>query len=251
MKQKFTSKYVREAFDKLGITRHYGGIPATERLIGLCNIKPDQHVLEIGCGSGYTACLLAKEYNARVTALDIGQKLLERTRKRAIEQGVGNKVETVQADAQELDFPTAIFDAAITESVLVLCDSRRASSGVYRTLKPKGVFGVNELTLLKSPPEELVALFSDMGIRLLWEDEWRAVFREAGFSDVSSNVYQINMWEDAISRFQVDGIGTFLSAVVSGFLDTNIRNALTKDAIREWRRFPQSVGYGLYVCRKT
>jgi cyclopropane fatty-acyl-phospholipid synthase-like methyltransferase len=58
--------YEREYFtthdewEKLGITNHIGGIQATRRLIELCGITPGQYILDVGCGTGSTACLLAK-----------------------------------------------------------------------------------------------------------------------------------------------------------------------------------------------
>lgn len=166
---------VSDLWEKLGITKHWGSIPATQRLIELCNITPDQYVLEIGCGTGYTACLLAKKYNADVVAVDINPKILELAKKRIIEEGVSDKVTTYQADAHELPFPANTFDTVIAESVLAFCDQKKISSEVYRVLKPSGVFGDNEATYLKTPPEQLLALFSDstfgIPLRLLLEDE--------------------------------------------------------------------------------
>ena len=43
-----------------GMTEHLGGVAATRRLLELCSPLPGQRVLDIGCGTGYTACLLAK-----------------------------------------------------------------------------------------------------------------------------------------------------------------------------------------------
>jgi len=48
-------------WEKFGLTNHIGGIQATRRLIERCGITPGQYILDVGCGTGYTACLLAKE----------------------------------------------------------------------------------------------------------------------------------------------------------------------------------------------
>ena len=50
-----------DEWEKLGLTNHIGGIQATQRLIERCGITPGQYVLDVGCGTGYTACLLAKK----------------------------------------------------------------------------------------------------------------------------------------------------------------------------------------------
>jgi hypothetical protein len=38
-----------------GPTEHLGGVPATERLLARCRIIGGQLVLDLGCGTGYTA----------------------------------------------------------------------------------------------------------------------------------------------------------------------------------------------------
>ena len=54
-----------DLWEKLGITEHVGGVYASRRLIKLYDINLGQYVLGIGCGTGYTACLLAKEHVVR------------------------------------------------------------------------------------------------------------------------------------------------------------------------------------------
>ncbi len=63
-------------WERMGITEHLGGVAASRRLLARCQIAAGQQVLEIGCGTGYTACLLADEYRARVTATDISRGVL-------------------------------------------------------------------------------------------------------------------------------------------------------------------------------
>ncbi|MBI4494648.1 MAG: class I SAM-dependent methyltransferase, partial [Chloroflexi bacterium] len=62
---------VFDIWERFGITEHPGGIHATRDLLARCGIKPGQRILDIGCGTGYTACLLAREYDARVVAIDL------------------------------------------------------------------------------------------------------------------------------------------------------------------------------------
>lgn len=256
MKQKFTPA---DIWEKLGITEHYGGVYATQRLIELCGIKLGQYVLDIGCGTGYTACLLAKKYRANVVSVDINPKILELTKKRIIDEGVSDKVTTIESDAQELTLPANTFDATIAESVLVLCNKKKVSSEMYRVLKPNGVFGDNELTYLKPPPKQLVEFLSESvgsDVRLLQEDEWRAVFRESGFVDVSSAVYTLNPWVQLISHLRVDGARKYISAIVQSISDPTIRGTFfNKDMLKNLSRYgwkiSEYLGYGLYMGRKN
>ena len=45
---------------KVGLTKHIGGIAATEVLIDLCHIGKDSYILDVGCGVGATPCFIAK-----------------------------------------------------------------------------------------------------------------------------------------------------------------------------------------------
>lgn len=86
--EKFT---IYDSWERFGITKHWGVINATRRLIELCNITPDQYVLDVGCGTGYTACLLAKDYQAEVVAADLRSKVLEEAKKRIAKENVGGR----------------------------------------------------------------------------------------------------------------------------------------------------------------
>jgi ubiquinone/menaquinone biosynthesis C-methylase UbiE len=251
--KKFT---IFDFWDRIGITKHWGSIYATQRLIQSCNITPNQQVLEIGCGTGYTSCLLARKHQANVTAVDISSKLLEQTKRRIKEQDVSDKVTTIQADAHKLPFQANTFDAIIAESVLAFCDKKKASSELYRVLKPNGAFGDNEATYLKPPPKQLLTLFSESSfgvpLRVLQEEEWRAVLRQAGFVDLSSSVHAVNLWEQFINNLRVDGVRRYIPALCQGILDSTIRATfLKKDMLKKSLQFLPYLGYGLYVGRKV
>jgi ubiquinone/menaquinone biosynthesis C-methylase UbiE len=249
LKQK--SKLI-DVWGELGITKHFGGVYATQQLIELCDIRSGLHVLEIGCGTGYTACLLAKKYDANVAAVDINSKILEVAKKRAVEEGVSDKVKIIEADAEELPLLSNTFDVAIAESVLSLCDSKKVASEMYHILKPNGVFGANEATYLRAPPEELRTFISgSLGGLLLQESEWRAVFKEAGFVNLASRVYPVNSWKQFTSYFKVDGARKIIFAVIRMIFDSTIREVyFKKEAPRVSREFLSYAGYGLYVGKK-
>jgi cyclopropane fatty-acyl-phospholipid synthase-like methyltransferase len=45
---------------EVGLTKHLGGMRATEELVELCHIGQGRSVLDVGCGAGVTPCYLAK-----------------------------------------------------------------------------------------------------------------------------------------------------------------------------------------------
>jgi len=253
-KEKFT---IYDSWERFGLTKHWGSNTATRRLIKLCNITPGQCILDIGCGTGYTACLLAKDYEVDVVAADIRSKVLEEAKKRIAKENVGNRVTISKADAHGLPFQSNTFDAVIAESVLAFCDKMRVSSEVHRVLKTGGVFGNNEGTYLKPPPVKLTSFLSKsygLDAELLQEDEWQAVYKEVGFEVISSNLYSFNYIGQFFGELRVDGIRRRLSAWLKAFSDPTMRRTIFKmnsDTRQSLRQFLSNVGYGLYVSKKV
>jgi arsenite methyltransferase len=244
-----------DVWEKLGVTEHLGGVCATQHLLEQCRIRPGSTVLDIGCGTGYTACLLAKQYGMRVVAADKSERVLEHTRERIERQGLSTQVNVVQADLHALNFAAETFDAVIAESVLVFCNKVRAAAEIYRVLKQDGVFGDNELTFLKSPPPEWKTLLSaaNFGLDLqpLIGEAWKTVFEQAGFRDVIATIAHLSLREQLVSHIKVDGWRKYLTAVMRGLAAPGVRTTFfSRDMMRAWRAYPGYVGYGLYVSRK-
>ncbi len=236
-----------------GVTEHMGGVAATRRLLELCRPHlPVRRVLDIGCGTGYTACTLARTYGAPVVALDRLPGNLVRTRRRAFKAGFAGQVMGLCADAHELPFASASFDLVIAESVLVFCDAPRAVAEIRRVLNPGGVFGFNELTLLQPPPAELQNLLErTLGMRLFQESGWRAHLEAAGLNPVAAVTRRINLWEQLSGHLQVDGVWGYLAATVKGLANFKVsRTFINREMFKAARQFVPVVGYGLFVGEK-
>lgn len=245
----------RDVWERLGVTEHLGGIDATRRLVEHCGITAGQYVLDAGCGTGYTACLLAREYGATVVAADMSERVLLYARQRIERAGLADRVTTVRMDIHGLDFPTETFDAAISESVLVFCNKPQAAAEMSRVLKQNGVWGDNEFTFLKAPPPEWKTLLSSayfgLNIQPLLADAWQALFEQAGLVNVCSEVSRLRLWKQFVSHIQVDGWRKYLAAVAHGLAGTGVRETFfNRGMLKAWRVYPAYVGYGLYVSHK-
>ncbi|MFF9909729.1 bifunctional class I SAM-dependent methyltransferase/N-acetyltransferase [Streptomyces sp. NPDC013457] len=73
-------------------------------------------VLDLGCGPGRSALLLAAEAGAEVTAVDLHRPFLDELRQAAEARGLGDRVRTVHADMGELPFADGSFDLVWAES---------------------------------------------------------------------------------------------------------------------------------------
>jgi ubiquinone/menaquinone biosynthesis C-methylase UbiE len=103
--------------------------------------SPKAKVIDIGCGTGRYALLLASETKAKIFAADLSREMLKKGR----QQDNGRHVSWFLGDACRMPFAKESFDAALLFLVLhVVKDSKTALQEIYRILRPGGyclIFG--------------------------------------------------------------------------------------------------------------
>lgn len=101
-------------------------------------LKPDETVVEAGCGWGGTALHMAKHYGVKVKAFNISHEQVEFARDRARREGLDERVEFIEDDYRTI---SGQFDAFVSIGMLehVGIDHYRDLGGVInRALKPNG-----------------------------------------------------------------------------------------------------------------
>ncbi len=102
-------------------------------------LKPTDHVLELGCGTGSTALTLAPDLK-RITASDISPRMVAIAERKRSESGLDN-VEFLPAAVGEQTLNWQTYDAVLAFNLLhLLPDLDRALSDIHRQLRPGGVF---------------------------------------------------------------------------------------------------------------
>jgi SAM-dependent methyltransferase len=99
-------------------------------------------VLEIAAGTGVTTRALANVLpeSVSIVATDLNQQMLDR----AAEVGTTRHIEWRHADAMQLPFASATFDAVVCQfGAMFFPDKSKAFSEARRVLKPAGVFVFN------------------------------------------------------------------------------------------------------------
>lgn len=124
---------------------HTGGLTSTKKLAELCRIDRTKKVLMVGCGTGFSACYLAKKTGCEVVGIDIAELSIEKAKERDRRQGISERAEFRVGDAYALPFEAGTFDAVITEFVSQFLDRDRAFKEFARVLKPGGYVGINEM----------------------------------------------------------------------------------------------------------
>ena len=244
-----------------GLTKHFGGLGATDEFVELCHIGEGSYVLDVGCGAGQTPCYLARRYGCRVVGVDILEAMIKRSNERAEKEGVTDKVEFRVADAQDLPFEDGIFDVVITESVTVFPeDKERAIKEYARVTKPGGYVGLNEATLLKmpAPPEVVEWASQDLGaqVKPLTSEVWAELLEIAGLREIVVRTYKIQVQKEVKELVRRYGYGGMLRSMYRALsLYTRspdyrrfVKGARSKGIVPD--NLTEYLGYGIYVGRK-
>jgi SAM-dependent methyltransferase len=132
-------------------------LPLGPRLVEACEIGPGMRVLDVAAGTG-NASIPAAASGATVIASDLTPELFEAGRARAAAEGV--ELEWAEADAEDLPFEDASFDAVISSiGVMFAPHHQAAADELVRVCRPGGTIG-----LLSWTPEGTIGgLFRTIG----------------------------------------------------------------------------------------
>ena len=115
---------------------HPGGERLTLRLAQLAGVASGARVVDVACGSGATALLLARQLGCEAVGVDLGARAIAQARRAA---GAGERVSFLIGDAEALPLPDAGFDVALSEcSLCTFPDKPRAIAEMARVVRAGG-----------------------------------------------------------------------------------------------------------------
>ena len=145
----------------LGDSFHPGGLQLTERLGDLLQLRPGMSVLDVASGTGASALFLAERFGCQVTGVDYSQDSVTAANEAAFAAGLTRLVHFQQADAEDLPFDAAQFDAIICECAFCTFPNKAAAAAEFkRVLAPHGRIGISDLIRQGDLPPELHTLLA-------------------------------------------------------------------------------------------
>ena len=122
-----------------------------------------KRVLDIGCGIGGPAFVLARKYGAHVTGIDLEPQLIERATRRAAKLGLSQQAEFRAVSLGPLDFPDESFDVVFTSGALTQTEDKAGIVGeCFRVLKPGGVLTCYDWLKSEGPVSDDMRYFIKM-----------------------------------------------------------------------------------------
>ena len=238
---------------KEGARQGPGGDRETRLAITLSGLKGAQNlaIADIGCGTGASTLVLARELDAHVTAVDFTADFLARLEIAASRAGIADRITTLEASMDALPFERATYDAIFSEGAIYNMGFAAGVEAWREYLKPNGILAVSELTwLTEQRPADL---------QRHWESEYAevdtasnklSVLERAGFSPIGYFVLPEQCWLDNYYRPTQQRF--------SAFLERHEHSAAARATVAAeeqeqslYERYAQFYGYGYFVARKV
>lgn len=230
-----------------------GGDAETKRameLAGLDRSRPLK-IADVGCGTGASTILLAKELDADITAVDFLPEFLDELHTRASDHGVADRITTLNCSMDALPFTVGEFDVIWSEGAVYNMGFEAGVSAWRRFLKPGGKLIVSEITWLSAtlPPK----------LQSHWEAEYPEIdvasakiglLERHGYSPEAYFVVPVHCWLENYYRPIQSRFDAFLER--HGYSD---QAKAIVDAERHemalYERFRDYYSYGVYVAKKV
>jgi SAM-dependent methyltransferase len=187
----------------------------TQRAIDLSGLRNRRGLViaDIGCGTGASTLVLARELDASIIAIDFLPEFLAVLEERAMQAGVEKRIATVNASMNSLPITVGTLDAIWSEGAIYNVGFEKGVQDWRRFLKPDGILAVSELTWLTNRrPTELELHWRSQYAEVDTASSKIAVLERNGYTPLGYFVLPERCWLDAYYRPMQRRFAAFLQA---------------------------------------
>jgi SAM-dependent methyltransferase len=230
-----------------------GGDTETRKAIDLAMLDPSAplKIVDIGCGTGSSTMLLARELNAQITAVDFLPDFVTVLKANAENEGLTKKIVPLVCSMGNLQFYDEEYDVIWSEGAIYNMGFENGINDWKRFLKPGGLLVVSEITWITNDrPFE---------IQKYWEAEYPeistasskiSILENSGYSPVAYFILPEHCWLDNYYRPMQNSFADFLSRNENN-KDAQAVIEAEKKEIALYEKFKNYYSYGVYIARKV
>ena len=169
---------------------------------------PGKHVLDIGCGSGAIACLLAAQHGAaHVTGIDVEDPVCNAARARAAREGLSDRITITKVTPGPFPFADETFDVVFSkDSIIHIPDKAAMAAESFRVLKPGGRFAASDWLIshdgTPSPEMTHYLRMEALEFAMASPQRYRAAMEGAGFAEV--DLVNRNPWYAQVAAEELE-----------------------------------------------
>jgi arsenite methyltransferase len=175
-------EFNRWATEGKGQGMEHEHMPITLPMLEQMKLRPDESVLDVGCGSGWLVRLIARLVpEGSVAGIDVSDEMIRQAREAAAGQ---ERVRFEVGTADHIPFPDASFSRVVSiESAYYWSDPAAGIREIFRVTAPGGSAWIL-INYYRDNPEchQWGPLLPPT--HLLSAEEWERLFRDAGFAAV-------------------------------------------------------------------
>ncbi|MGI9301696.1 MAG: methyltransferase domain-containing protein [Gammaproteobacteria bacterium] len=170
--------------------RHFvspGGERKAREFVSMLDLKPGARVLDIGCGLGGSAFLMAREYGAKVHGIDLSSNMIAGAKERCEREKLGKLVTLEHGDCLQIKTKNEYAAAYSRDVFLHITDKPRLFTIIKSALTKGGRLLFTDYCWHEGEKSDaFLAYVEQRGYTLHTIDEYGKLLAKAGFTDIKS-----------------------------------------------------------------
>ena len=220
---------------------HLRGRDVTLELAKGAGINENMRILDLGCGIGGSARVLASEFGCKVTGLDLCEEFCLTAEIINKKIGLSDKVVIRHGNALDMPFEDKCFDVVLVQHVLMnIKEKSDVLSQIYRVLRLKGRLAINTICEGSVIPIHYPVIWAnDPDINfLLKPDKLRILINNCGFKELS--------WKDDTKNI-IEGIDHIRAKPRSNEARPIKLSMIVEDSSTKWKNMVRNLKEGRFV----
>ena len=220
-----------------------GGRETALECIAELGLARDDRVLDVGCGLGGAAILMAAEHGARVHAIDLSSNMVALARERVRSAGLADRIRIEQLDCLAID-GEARYDAVYSRDVFLhVHDKPRLFAGMHRLATPGARVLITDYCCSPPPWSDTFARYvAERGYDLHTVEAYAAMIETAGL--------EILRAEDRTARFVEIHRAEIARLPAAGLPESSIRELETGWRAKIERANAGEHRWGFFLARR-